>query len=100
MSLYLPFFSLPLFHTGCSTLPICSITSDNCLSFECCVDLDLTVIQRSVSVALVMDFCNFEISVTFGEWKYDTTLFSYNWGEEEILVVGNAVEFRYFIMGL
>ncbi|XP_072023446.1 uncharacterized protein, partial [Amphiura filiformis] len=74
----------------------CVITHQ-CLGIECCADIDLKVIQRSVYVNMVLDSCNFEISITFGKWFFNTTLFTYEWGKNEVMMLGNAIYIRFSI---
>ena len=71
----------------------CSITSQ-CLAITCCTDLDLQVIQRSVNVDIHLDLDNYVIALTFGEWSFNTTLFTYEWGKDETLMLGSAIQIR------
>ena len=86
--------------TGCQSVPKlpkgieCAITTENCLTFDCCLDLDLKVIKRRVRIAFMVDFCNYEISIAFGDFFLNTTLFTYEWGDDETIIVSEAVQLR------
>ena len=56
--------------------------------------MDFGVTQRNVMVFTTLDTCNFQISAGFGEWFMDLSLFTYDWGREEIRSLGDAVELR------
>ena len=81
--------TLPTTPTGIE----CSIASD-CLGFRCCLNMDLTVTQKTVMVYITLDICDFQISVGFGEWFLDLSLFTYDWGREEMHSLGDAIELR------
>ena len=72
----------------------CSVAS-LCLGFECCVDLDFQIIQRSVKAYVIADICNYQILVGFGEWLVDISVFTYEWGTEKTYNLGNAINVRY-----
>ena len=92
-------FSLSLL-PDCPALPSllseiqCSIIGDTCLGIECCVDLDFKVTKRSIRAYLIIDPCDFEFSVGFGEWFLNVTLFAYQWGTEEVEMLGDAIVIR------
>ena len=56
--------------------------------------MDLRVTKRNVMVLISLDFCDFQISVGFGEWFLHLSLFTYDWGREEIHSFGEAIELR------
>ena len=56
------------------------------------MDLDLKVTRRSLNAYLIVDACNFQISVGFGEWFLNISLFTYSWGRQEVHMLGNAIE--------
>ena len=72
----------------------CSVT-DNCLGYQCCANIDLKITEKSLQLHLSIDPCNFMISVGFGEWFLNMSLFSYEWGTEEVRPLGNAIIIRY-----
>ena len=62
--------------------------------FHCCVDLNFKIIRASVHLYLKIDNCNYVISVGFGEWRLNRSLFTYMWGTEEMHTLGNAIGLR------
>ncbi len=58
------------------------------------MDLNFKIIQPSVHVYLEFDYCNYIISVGFGEWLLNRSLFTYTWGTEETHTLGNAIALR------
>ena len=72
----------------------CSV-KDNCLGFQCCADINLKITEIRLQHQLSVDLCNFVISVGFGEWVLDMSLFSYQWGTEEMRLLGNSITIRY-----
>ncbi|XP_072033124.1 uncharacterized protein [Amphiura filiformis] len=81
---------------GITTPNNCNM-DDNCLGFHCCVNIDLKVIRKSVEVYLTLDPCNFVMYVGFGEWLLNKSLFTYKWGTEERLALGNAINIRFTV---
>ena len=63
----------------------------NSLEFRCCVDIDLKAVNVSVEVSFILDPCYSVISVGFGNWNLNISLFAYHWNTEEILSIGNAI---------
>ena len=70
------------------------IITNNCLGFRCCLDIDLKIAKKSVEVFLLVDLCNFDISIGFGKWYRNISMFAYHWGTEEIHSLGNAIRLR------
>ncbi len=65
-----------------------------CSGFLCCLDMDFVVTQRQVSAYIVIDVCNFEMTIGFGEWFLDVSLFTYSWGTEMTETIGNAIQLK------
>ncbi|XP_072048757.1 uncharacterized protein [Amphiura filiformis] len=80
----------PLLPQGVS----CSV-DNSCHGFQCCADIDLKITRRSLDVYLQVDPCNFVLSVGFGEWSLNVSLFTYTWGTIETQSLGNAIDIRY-----
>ncbi len=85
---------------GCPALPtpptgIDCYVSDDCLGIHCCATIDLHVIQPSVSIDIVLDPCDFVISVAFGDRYFNTTLFTYEWGQHKEYLIGSSIKLRY-----
>ncbi|XP_038050728.1 uncharacterized protein LOC119723897 [Patiria miniata] len=55
--------------------------SDTCLGVECCLAVDLGIISRTLRAWLIVDPCDFKLSVGFENWSYNVTLLSYKWGK-------------------
>ena len=67
-------------------------TIDNrCVGFHCCLVMDFTVTNRTVNVYITIDPCNYIISVGFGEWFLDVSLYSYTWGKEISEHLGSVI---------
>ncbi|KAI8485717.1 hypothetical protein Bbelb_365510, partial [Branchiostoma belcheri] len=70
---------------------------EHCLGMDCCITLDIKV-ATIVSVAFVdFDSCNYTLSVGIGNWQYDYSIFTYSWGKEETLEVGEMLTFTFSI---
>ncbi len=68
-------------------------TIDNrCVGFHCCLDMDFIVTSRTVNTYITIDPCNYIISVGFGEWFLEVSLYSYNWGTEITEHLGNIID--------
>ncbi len=83
---------------GFPTLPSqagiqCGI-ANTCKGFECCADVDLIVTAINIRVYLLVDFCNYEASVGFGEWFSNFTFFAYDLGTEKTYILGSATIIR------
>ena len=78
-----------------NSLPSKCIIHDNCFGFQCCIDIDLKITQRNISIYFHLDPCNFELSVGLGQWYLNKSLFTYAWGTEETFTLGNAIIVRY-----
>ncbi|XP_071798137.1 uncharacterized protein [Asterias amurensis] len=70
---------------------------DRCLGVQCCVDLDLQITVLSSTVWLVLDPCEFTLSMGFGKWSIIFTIFDYHWGTQEELKIGKALTLIYTI---
>ena len=68
---------------------IMCVINEQCLGIQCCFNLDIGVALLSTQAWLIVDPCNFQISVGFGTWFRNITLFTYEWGQEERHVLGN-----------
>ncbi|XP_022103294.1 uncharacterized protein LOC110986022 [Acanthaster planci] len=71
--------------------------SRECLGIRCCVELDLQVTTLSVNAWLILDPCEFTLSVGFGTWSLIFTIFDYHWGTQEQLKIGKALTLIYTI---
>ncbi|XP_072033123.1 uncharacterized protein [Amphiura filiformis] len=94
---------MPVTYPDCPELPSlpaeieCSVIGDSCLGIECCVDLDFKVTTCSIRIHQFLDPCNFWLAVGFGAWSLNITLFTYQWGTEEVEMLGNAIEITFSI---
>ncbi|XP_022105071.1 uncharacterized protein LOC110987006 [Acanthaster planci] len=64
----------------------CTVT-DSCLGIQCCLEMDLKITTRSINAWLILDPCNFTVSVGFEKWERSVTLFHYPMGDvmEEVV---------------
>ena len=73
---------------------VCHI-ADKCLGISCCMTLDIKVKKLYVTAAIIVDPCEFVLSITFGNWLHNITLISFDWGMEKQQSIGNSVQIRY-----
>lgn len=73
-----------------TNLLTCSV-DDKCLGIHCCASLDLVFTRLSTTAWAVLDPCEFELSVGFGTWSQNVTLFEHVWGVEKAVDISNAV---------
>ncbi|XP_022102001.1 uncharacterized protein LOC110985344 [Acanthaster planci] len=71
--------------------------SHRCLGIRCCAELDLRVTILSVNTWLILDPCEFTLSMGFGKWSLTFTIFDYHWGTQEELKIGKALTLIYTI---
>ena len=69
--------------------PVSCVINSQCLGIQCCLNLDFTVAVLSTQAWLIVDPCNFCISVGLGSWFFNVTLLTYNWGQQESYALGN-----------
>ncbi len=68
---------------------------EKCLGFDCCVELDIKVTTLSTRFWFILDPCQFEITMGLGEWSYNISIFSYDWGKPESLSIGEPLQIGY-----
>ncbi|XP_072033122.1 uncharacterized protein [Amphiura filiformis] len=74
------------------------VINNRCLGIQCCLNVDITVAHLTTQTWLIIDPCNFQISVGFGSWYLNITLITYQWGQEEGHTLGNnAVIIRFSV---
>ncbi|XP_038050876.1 uncharacterized protein LOC119724026 [Patiria miniata] len=71
--------------------------SYRCLGVRCCAELDLEITVLSVNIWLLLDPCEFTLSIGFGKWSLTFTIFDYHWGTQEEIQIGKAVTLIYII---
>jgi hypothetical protein len=54
---------------------------DYCTGIDCCVDVP--VIQRAFHAYVLLDACNYKLSVGIEKLSFNLTLFDYEWGKVE-----------------
>ena len=81
-----------------NSLPSNCIMNDDCLGFHCCINIDLKITQRNLSIYFELDACNFQLGVGLGEWNLTKSLLTYIYGTEETYTLGNAITVRYDII--
>ncbi|XP_072033125.1 uncharacterized protein [Amphiura filiformis] len=69
--------------------------SSSCLGVTCCIELDLIVTRIRTHAWILDKPCNLVMAIGLGTWKYNISLVSYSWGENETLSIGDAVKIRY-----
>ncbi|VDI41391.1 Hypothetical predicted protein [Mytilus galloprovincialis] len=77
------------------TMLQCEMT-DNCFGLDCCIDLSfqLPLGDRTVTYHIPFWFkfepCDFEVDVRFGGYTYKKIILDYDWGEKNVLSIGNG----------
>jgi hypothetical protein len=61
--------------------PVSCHIPDYCTGIDCCVDVDL--IGKSFNAYVLMDACNYKLSVGIEKLAFNLTLFEYEWGKVE-----------------
>ncbi len=56
--------------------------------------MDFKVTNKSIQVYLIVNESSNVISIGFGEWVLQESVFTYEWGMDETLALGNAVTLR------
>ncbi|XP_060582668.1 uncharacterized protein LOC132739036 [Ruditapes philippinarum] len=72
----------------------CSIPT-HCTAIECCVSIPL--IGRSVSVAVDLDACAYQLSITIEKFKSNIRLFDYEWGTWQKINIKDVFILEYMI---
>ncbi len=67
---------------------------DDCMGFECCVNLDLVTSFADTKTWFQLDVCNYKLRVGVGKWFYNTTLFSYKWGTALDLDITDSLRYQ------
>ena len=65
-----------------------------CLGVTCCQELDLIITKIRTPLKYFVDPCNMVLFVGLGSWELNVTLASYTWGEEKVIMIGDAIEIR------
>ncbi|XP_019616817.1 PREDICTED: uncharacterized protein LOC109464305 [Branchiostoma belcheri] len=91
----------PLFEIDFSGLPDlveCQLDS-NCLGVHCVLSVTiLDYVTLSTLAYVSIDACDYEFGMSLGEWNYEVSLLTYNWGETRTKVLGNnALDITYSI---
>ncbi|XP_033637723.1 uncharacterized protein LOC117298529 [Asterias rubens] len=81
----------PLMNKPPSTNILTCTVDDQCLGIHCCASLDLIFTRLSTTAWVVLDPCEFELSVGFGSWTKNLTLFEYDWGVERTVDISDTV---------
>jgi hypothetical protein len=95
--------------SGCDQyVPLSPITSNStchvyefCTGVRCCSDLP--VLSRSINSWLILDHCNYKLSVGFEKFSYNISLHTFRFGTEQIVNIKGVVRLRqdlYFILVL
>ena len=71
----------------------CSV-NDRCLGIECCVCLDFKLSKLSLKTWIILDPCNFVISIGFEKLSFNQTLLSYEWDKLETFDISDFLLIR------
>ena len=71
------------------------VIDSTCLGFECCIDMNFIVVQRSTKAFLAIDPCDYRFTAGLGEWFLDVSFFTYELGTEITEKLGNAITIKY-----
>lgn len=63
-----------------------------CTGVRCCSDLAL--LGRSINSWLILDHCNYKLSVGFEKFSVNVSLHTYSFGEEQTIDVNGVVRLR------
>ncbi|XP_033637389.1 uncharacterized protein LOC117298318 isoform X2 [Asterias rubens] len=72
----------------------CSLT-ESCLGITCCLEMDFKIVTRTVNAWLILDPCNFNLSIGFGNWEQSITLFHYAMGDYREEVINSVLSVRW-----
>ena len=61
---------------------------EECFGIECCLDLDITITTIAVNAWFIFDPCELTLSVGFGNWFYNMSLLTYDWGLDKSFNIG------------
>ncbi|XP_066300826.1 uncharacterized protein [Branchiostoma lanceolatum] len=70
---------------------------EGCMGMDCCIALDIKITTIVATAFFDFDACNYTLSVGIGNWQYDYSIFTYSWGKEETLEVGEMLTFTFII---
>ncbi|XP_072048756.1 uncharacterized protein [Amphiura filiformis] len=90
-----PAVTVPLTPNSLSCYP-----ASTCLGVTCCVDLDLVITKLQTKAWIILDPCQFTLSIGLGMWELNITLVEYAFGQEKTEMIGDVIEFRYNIAKL
>ena len=108
VSLFHRYHSLKLFYVNpsyleCTVQPILPISDvlqcsmdESCLAIKCCIQINIKITTLLLKAWISIDPCKFEFSIGFENFKFNQTLFSYNWGAQEQFHIGEYLTFRYW----
>ncbi|VDI33335.1 Hypothetical predicted protein, partial [Mytilus galloprovincialis] len=71
---------------------------ESCLAIECCIDV--TVIQRSISLKVTLDPCLYEMEIAIESLYVKKSLLKYTWGEEGTFSLQGGIKLKYKIFDL
>ncbi|KAL5015120.1 hypothetical protein ScPMuIL_009390 [Solemya velum] len=78
--------------------PVVCHMMDTCSGVECCLSLGL--IDRSLSVFVILDFCDSKLKIGIEQFKFELDLNKYILGTKETFKLGNVVFIDYSIFNL
>ena len=72
------------------TGPLTCYVPDYCSGISCCIDVDF--ISRSFNAYLLIDTCNFVLTVGIEDFKTEIPLSTYHWGTKESFALFGLVK--------
>ena len=69
-------------------------TTDYCTGLHCCSAIDIKVSQLFVESWIVLDPCNFELSIGLGNWSFVIGKDLYYWGAERTETITDSLQIR------
>jgi hypothetical protein len=51
---------------------------DYCTGIDCCVDMP--VVNRALNIYVLLDACNYTLSIGIEKWSFNLSLLDYDWG--------------------
>ena len=64
-----------------------------CTGVRCCTEVP--ILGRSINSWLMLDHCNYKLSVGFEKFSVNVSLSTYTFGEEQLLDVNGVLRLRY-----
>jgi hypothetical protein len=62
----------------------------HCLGIECCSLIDLGILSRAFKTWLIIDPCEYRLSLGFEHFNFNTTLFTFVRGVEKRIEIGSG----------